>query len=146
MTLADVMGIHSQAGTFLGTSNKVGTIGRETEFLEKYRRLGLEGLIVAGGDGTFAGLRSMGDAISMIGAPKTIDNDLSGTEITFGYDTACSVVAEAVDALHFTAEAHRRLIVVETMGRTAGWIALGGGLASYADVILIPERPFRAPV
>ncbi len=74
--------------------------------------------------------------------PKTIDNDLEGTEFTFGYDTACAVVAEAADALRATADAHRRVMIVETMGRTAGWIALGGGLASYADVILLPERPF----
>src|SRR6185312_1952638 len=74
--------------------------------------------------------------------PKTIDNDLSGTDITFGYDTACSVVANAIDALRATASAHHRVLLVEAMGRTAGWIALGGGLASYADVILIPELPF----
>ncbi len=78
----------------------------------------------------------------MIGLPKTIDNDLSGTEISFGYDTACAVVSESVDALRATAETHRRIIMVETMGRTAGWIALGGGLSSYSDVILLPERPF----
>lgn len=142
ISLADVQGIHSQAGTLLGTSNKSGTQGREEEFLKKYKKLKLSGLIVAGGDGTFSGLRPFAKEIPLIGVPKTIDNDLSGTEITFGYDTACSVVAEAVDALRATAEAHRRVIVVETMGRTAGWIALGGGLASYADVILIPERPF----
>lgn len=137
-----VEGIHSQAGTLLGTSNKSGTQGREAEFLEKYRKLGLDGLIAAGGDGTFAGLKPFEKEVPLIGVPKTIDNDLSGTEITFGFDTACSVVAEAIDALRATANAHRRVIVVETMGRTAGWIALGGGLASYADVILIPERPF----
>jgi 6-phosphofructokinase 1 len=77
-----------------------------------------------------------------MGVPKTIDNDLAGTDFTFGYDTACGVVAESVDALRATANAHRRVIVVETMGRTAGWIALGGGIASYADAILIPEKPF----
>jgi ATP-dependent phosphofructokinase / diphosphate-dependent phosphofructokinase len=138
----DVQGIHGEAGTLLGTSNKCGTQGREEEFLLKYRKLKLDGLIVAGGDGTFGGLKAFGSEIRMIGAPKTIDNDLSGTEITFGYDTACSVVARSVDELRATANAHRRVLVVETMGRTAGWIALGGGLASYADVILIPERPF----
>ncbi len=139
----DIDGIHCQAGTFLGTSNKTGTEGREPEFLEKFKRLKLDGLIVAGGDGTFSGLKAFRADVPMIGVPKTIDNDLSGTEITFGYDTACSVVAEAVDALRATAEAHRRIIVVEAMGRTAGWIALGGGLASYAEAILIPERPFE---
>lgn len=137
-----VAGIHSQAGTLLGTSNKTGTKGRETEFLKKYKSLGLDGLVVAGGDGTFSGLKVFAQDIPMIGVPKTIDNDLPGTEFTFGFDTACAVVSDAVDALRATAEAHRRIITVETMGRTSGWIALGGGLASYADVILIPERPF----
>jgi len=138
----DILYVHSQAGTFLGTSNRCGTAGRESEFLEKYSSLGLSGLIAAGGDGTFAGLKPFEKTIPMIGVPKTIDNDLPGTEVTFGYDTACSVVARSVDALRATAYAHKRVIIVETMGRTAGWIALGGGLASYSDVILIPERPF----
>jgi ATP-dependent phosphofructokinase / diphosphate-dependent phosphofructokinase len=137
-----VEGIHSQAGTLLGTSNKSGTKGREEEFLSQYKALALDGLIVAGGDGTFSGLKAFASEVPIIGVPKTIDNDLQGTDFTFGYDTAVGVVADAVDALRSTANAHRRIIVVETMGRTAGWIALGGGLASYADVILIPERPF----
>lgn len=139
---ADVENLHSLAGTFLGTSNKSGIAGREKEFLAGWKKLGLDGLIVAGGDGTFSGLKPFEKDIPLIGVPKTIDNDLSGTEITFGYDTACSVVADAVDALRATADAHRRAIVVETMGRTAGWIALGGGMASYADVVLLPERPY----
>ena len=138
-----VHGAHAQAGTLLGTSNKSGLAGREAEFLAKFQKLDLEGLIAAGGDGTFSGLQRVSAQLPLIGVPKTIDNDLEGTDITFGYDTACAVVAEAADALRATADAHRRVIVVETMGRTAGWIALGGGLASYADVILIPERPFN---
>ncbi len=142
ITAGDIENLHSQAGTFLGTSNKSGTAGREAEFLEKYKKLRLDGVIVAGGDGTFSGLKAFEKDVRMIGVPKTIDNDLSGTEITFGYDTACSVVADAVDALRATADAHRRIIVVEAMGRTAGWIALGGGMASYADVVLLPERPY----
>jgi len=142
LTLGELEGAHGRAGTILGTSNKSGTTGREKEFLEKYQQLNLDGLIAAGGDGTFSGLKAFEKQIKLIGVPKTIDNDLQGTEITFGYDTACSVVAEAVDALRATAEAHHRIMIVETMGRTAGWIALGGGLASYADAILIPERPF----
>lgn len=137
-----VQGVHSQAGTLLGTSNKTGIAGREKEFMEKFNALKLDGLIAAGGDGTFAGLKRVHSDLKLIGVPKTIDNDLEGTDVTFGYDTACAVVSEAVDALRATAEAHRRVLVVEAMGRTAGWIALGGGLASYADVILIPERPF----
>lgn len=143
LNLETVEGAHGEAGTLLGTSNKSALTGREAEFLAKYDALGLEGLIVAGGDGTFAALSGLGDErIPIIGVPKTIDNDLAGTEVTFGFDTACSVIAESVDALRATAHAHRRVFVVETMGRTAGWLALGGGLASYADAILIPERPF----
>jgi 6-phosphofructokinase 1 len=140
--LDSIAGIHSQAGTFLGTSNRSRLEGRAAEFQLGYEKLDLEGLIVAGGDGTFAALRKIAAKIPIIGVPKTIDNDLPGTELTFGYDTACSVVAQATDALRATAEAHRRILVVEAMGRTAGWIALGGGLASYADAVLIPERPF----
>jgi ATP-dependent phosphofructokinase / diphosphate-dependent phosphofructokinase len=142
ITLKDIENIHTLAGTLLGTSNKSGTAGREAEFVAKYQALKLDGLIVAGGDGTFAGLKALERSIPFIGVPKTIDNDLSGTEVTFGFDTACSVVSDAVDTLRATANAHRRVIVVEAMGRTAGWIALGGGLSGYADAILIPERPF----
>ena len=145
ITPAMVENLHTQAGTLLGTTNKMGTEGREEEFLSRWRELKLDGMIVAGGDGTFAGLKPFREEIPIVGVPKTIDNDLSGTELTFGYDTACAVVADSVDALRATAEAHSRLIVVETMGRTAGWIALGGGIASFADVVLLPERPFARP-
>jgi ATP-dependent phosphofructokinase / diphosphate-dependent phosphofructokinase len=138
----NIHGIHSQAGTFIGTSNRSGIQGREKEFLKKYKELKLEGLIVAGGDGTFRCLEPVKDQVKIIGVPKTIDNDLSGTEATFGYDTACSVVCDAVDSLRATALAHRRVIVIEAMGRTAGWIAIGGGIASYADAIFIPEIAF----
>lgn len=140
----NIHGIHSQAGTFIGTSNRSGIQGREKEFLKKYKELKLDGLIVAGGDGTFRCLEPVKDEVKIIGVPKTIDNDLSGTEATFGYDTACSVVCDAVDSLRATALAHRRVIVVEVMGRTAGWIAIGGGIASYADAIFIPEIRFQA--
>lgn len=138
----DIVGIHSSAGTFLGTSNRTKIEGRSAEFRKRISELKLDAIIAAGGDGTFMGLSKLGPDVPIIGVPKTIDNDLQGTEITFGYDTACSVVADAVDSLRSTAEAHRRVMVVETMGRTAGWLALGGGYASYADAILIPERPF----
>lgn len=138
----DVLGLHSQAGTFLGTTNKSRIAGRSEEFQASLAKLNLDCLIAAGGDGTFLALKQLSPSLPLIGVPKTIDNDLPGTEITFGYDTACSVVSEAVDALRATAEAHSRVMIVEAMGRTAGWIALGGGLASYADAILIPERPF----
>lgn len=143
LTEKEVQGCHQQAGTVLGTSNKFGLKGREQDFLKKYKEYGLDGLIIAGGDGTFANLKDLHHEVNILGVPKTIDNDLSGTDITFGYDTACSVVANSIDALRATAEAHRRIIFVETMGRTAGWIALGGGLAGYADAILIPEIPFK---
>jgi 6-phosphofructokinase len=142
LTLNKVNGIHSFAGTILGTSNKSGTEGREPEFLQKYKALGLQGIIAAGGDGTFKGLAAFKGDLPLIGVPKTIDNDLSGTDVTFGYATACSVVADAIDSLRTTADAHKRTIFLETMGRTAGWIALGGGMAGYADGILIPEKPF----
>jgi 6-phosphofructokinase len=142
LTLDKIHNAHSLAGTILGSSNRSGTEGREAEFKEKFEGLKLDGLIACGGDGTFSGLYRVCGSLNLIGVPKTIDNDLAGTEVTFGYDTACASVAESVDALRFTAEAHSRVFVVETMGRTAGWIALGGGIASYADVILIPERPF----
>lgn len=142
LTLERIHNAHAQAGTILGSSNRSGLEGREAEFTEKFARLNLDGLIACGGDGTFAALNRVCASLNLIGVPKTIDNDLSGTEVTFGFDTACACVAESVDALRFTAEAHKRVFVIETMGRTAGWIALGGGLAAYADAILIPERPF----
>lgn len=138
-----VENLHTRAGTLLGTTNKMGTEGREKEFFTKWKDLKLDGMIVAGGDGTFAGLKAFGEEMRIVGVPKTIDNDLSGTDLTFGYDTACSVVSESVDALRSTAEAHSRIMVVETMGRTAGWIALGGAIASFAEVALLPERPFE---
>ena len=140
--LERIQNAHAQAGTILGSSNRSGIEGREAEFNQKFKNLNLDGLIACGGDGTFSGLYRVCEGLNLIGVPKTIDNDLNGTEVTFGYDTACAMVAESVDALRFTAEAHKRIFVIETMGRTAGWIALGGGLASYADAVLIPERPF----
>jgi 6-phosphofructokinase 1 len=142
LTANRVNGIHCFAGTILGSSNRYNVIGREEEFVARYKELDLQGLIVAGGDGTFASLSTVSHVVPIIGVPKTIDNDLQGTEVTFGFDTACSVVSEAIDELRSTANAHKRTIFVETMGRTAGWIALGGGLAGYADGILIPEIPF----
>ena len=142
LTTAQIRGYHAEAGSLLGASNKSPIAGREELFRSQFAKLNLDGLIAVGGDGTFSGLSKISPRIKIIGLPKTIDNDLSGTDITFGYDTACAVVSESVDALRATAETHRRIIVVETMGRTSGWIALGGGLSSYSDVILIPERPF----
>lgn len=142
LNLKAVRGQHAFAGTLLGTSNRSGTEGREEEFQRAYKKLNLDGLIVAGGDGTFRCLKDI-EGVRLIGVPKTIDNDLPGTDATFGYDTACSVVSEAIDSLRTTAIAHKRIIIIETMGRTAGWIALGGGMASMADAIMIPERPLN---
>ncbi len=142
LTLDLVRGQHAFAGTMIGTSNRSGTEGREKEFKIAYDKFNLDGVIVAGGDGTFRCLEAI-EGVKVIGVPKTIDNDLPGTDATFGYDTACSVVAEAIDDLRTTAIAHKRIIIIETMGRTAGWIALGGGMASMADAILIPERPLN---
>lgn len=140
--IENLTGLHAQAGSILGTSNRSRLLGRESEFLKAYQGLGLDGLLVCGGDGTFTALRELRAEIPMIGLPKTIDNDLGGTERSLGYDTACSVVAESAEALRASASAHRRIFLLETMGRNAGWIALGGGLAAMADVILIPERPY----
>jgi 6-phosphofructokinase 1 len=104
---------------------------------------GLDGLIAIGGEDTLgAASRLTADGLNVIGVPKTIDNDLGATDVTFGFDTALHVATEAIDRLHTTAESHNRILVVEVMGRNAGWIALHSGLAGGADVILIPELPF----
>jgi 6-phosphofructokinase 1 len=103
----------------------------------------LEGLIAIGGEDTLGVARRLFDeGVKLIGVPKTIDNDLGATDVTFGFDTALQVASEAIDRLHTTAESHHRILVVEVMGRNAGWIALHSGLAGGADVILIPEIPF----
>ena len=142
LTFDVIHNAHARAGTILGASNRSAIEGREAEFKQKFAELRLDGLIACGGDGTFSGLGRVVRDLRLIGVPKTIDNDLAGTDVTFGFDTACACVAENIDALRFTAESHGRIFVVEAMGRTAGWIALGGGLAAFADAILIPERPF----
>ena len=107
------------------------------------RKIGLDALIVIGGDGTLSiAERLSKKGIPLVGVPKTIDNDINGTVVTFGFDTAVNTAREALDRLHTTAESHRRVIVVEVMGRYAGWIALHSGIAGGADVILIPEIPY----
>jgi len=107
------------------------------------RKLGLDALIAIGGDGTLTIARDLGRmGIPVVGVPKTIDNDLSATEVTFGFDTALHVATDAIDRLHTTAESHGRVMVIEVMGRDAGWIALHSGIAGGADVILLPEIPF----
>lgn len=137
----NVEGIHQKPGTILGTSNKRG-IEKGDEFVQKYNELGLDGLIAAGGDGTFKALSQVADQIKILGVPKTIDNDLAGTDITFGHYTACSLISRSITTLKHSANAHRRIMVIEAMGRSAGWLGLNGGLAGYADAILIPEIEF----
>ena len=151
----DVSGILPRGGTILGTSNRDNPFkyvsgssrtprDRSRDALATLRRNRLDGLITVGGEGTLhcaAALGRLGAPI--IGVPKTIDNDLGGTDITFGFDSALSVATEAVDRLHTTAESHHRLLICEVMGRHAGWIALRAGMAGGGDVILIPEIPFH---
>jgi len=152
----DVSGILSAGGTILGSSNKgdpfhwpvekdgkIEIMDKSAEAVKNYQAWNLDALIAIGGDGTMHicnKLSKMG--INVVGVPKTIDNDLEATDLTFGHDSAVFVVSEALDRLHTTASSHHRVIVVEAMGRYAGWIALNGGLAGGADVILIPEFPF----
>ncbi len=152
----DVSGILARGGTILGSSNKgdpfhwpvekdgkIEIVDKSAAALRNYEIWGLDALLAIGGDGTMHicnKLSQMG--INVIGVPKTIDNDLEATDLTFGHDSAVYVVSEALDRLHTTASSHHRVIVVEVMGRYAGWIALNGGLAGGADIILIPELPF----
>ncbi|HXF99513.1 MAG TPA: ATP-dependent 6-phosphofructokinase, partial [Bacteroidota bacterium] len=152
-----VTGIINLGGTILGTSNKgdpfhypMGTgknlriVDASQQVVETYRNLKLDALITIGGDGTqIIAHKLVQMGLNIIGVPKTIDNDLDATDITFGHDSARAVATEAIDRLQTTASAHHRVIVVETMGRYAGWIALGAGLAGGADIILIPEIPFH---
>lgn len=154
----EVSGILSQGGTILGTSNKgdpfhypqedldgkITIVDESARVVLNYRRWGLDAIVAIGGDGTMHiadKLSSMG--LNIVGVPKTIDNDLSATDRTFGYDSALYVATEAIDRLHTTASSHHRVMVIEVMGRYAGWIALGAGIAGGADIILIPEIPFK---
>ncbi|MBI5561586.1 MAG: 6-phosphofructokinase [Deltaproteobacteria bacterium] len=145
LTLASVSGLLPTGGTVLGTSrtNPMKSEKDTEAVLENIKALGLDALIAIGGDDTLGvAAKLYAKGIKTIGVPKTIDNDLSGTDFTFGFDTAVSIVTWALDRLHSTTEAHHRVMVVEVMGRHAGWIAVYGGLAGGADVILIPEKPF----
>ena len=156
-----VRGITHLGGTILGTTNKNSPfefpsrtadgatilVDRSDEVVANFKRLGIDALIAIGGDGSMRlAQRFFEKGIPVVGVPKTIDNDLHGTVITFGFDTAVTVATEALDRLHSTAEAHDRVFVVEVMGRYAGWIALNSGVASTADVILIPEIPYDIDV
>jgi 6-phosphofructokinase 1 len=149
-------GIMHLGGTILGTTNKghfIAKVGQGSrmavppDVLEKAKatvaELGISTLIVIGGDGSLTTALQLHEAgIPCIGVPKTIDNDLMATAMTFGFDSAVACVADALDRLHTTASSHKRVMVIEVMGRHAGWIALYGGLAGGADIILIPEIPF----
>ena len=155
LTPKDVTGILRIGGTILGTTNRgnpfaypVDTSGGKRDYsercLEMFQQLNLDALVVIGGDGTLAIAHEFSQrGIPLVGVPKTIDNDIVETTNTFGFDTAVSFATEAIDRLHTTAEAHHRVMVVEVMGRYAGWIALYSGIAGGADVILIPEIPFN---
>ena len=154
LTPKDVTGILRIGGTILGTTNRgnpfaypVGATGGTRDYaarcVEMYRELKLDALVVIGGDGTLSIAHEFHKrGIPLVGVPKTIDNDIVETTNTFGFDTAVSFATEAIDRLHTTAEAHHRIMVVEVMGRYAGWIALYSGIAGGADVILIPEIPY----
>jgi 6-phosphofructokinase 1 len=150
----DVTGILRLGGTILGTTNRGnpfaypintsdGTKDYSERVIENFRNMGLDALITIGGDGTLAIAHKFWLlGIPIVGVPKTIDNDIVGTTNCFGFDTAVDFATDAIDRLHTTAEAHRRILVVEVMGRYAGWIALYAGVAGGADAILIPEIPF----
>src|SRR5881394_2052251 len=157
MTRESVRGIAHLGGTILRTTNRGnpfryplrhqdGTMGeadRSDELIAGASRLGIDALISIGGDGSLAIAKRLCDkGMRIVGVPKTIDNDVSGTITTFGFDTAVNTALEAIDKLHTTAESHDRVIVMEVMGRDAGFIALHSGLAGTADVILIPEIPY----
>ena len=156
LTPAACRGLRAKGGTILGTVNKgnfaikVGVDQKgaiEPAVLEKtkatVRRLGLDALIVVGGDGSQSTALLLSEiGLPVVGVPKTIDNDLGATDVTFGFYSAVSIVSESLDRLETTANAHQRMMVVEVMGRHAGWIALEGGIAGSADVILLPEIPF----
>jgi 6-phosphofructokinase 1 len=142
-----INGILPRGGTILGTSryNPLKDAQCIERLKENWRTHRLAGLIVVGGEGTLsAALELCRDhQLQLVGIPKTIDNDVCGTDFTFGFDTAVSIVTDAVDRLHSTAESHHRVMVIEVMGRHTGWIAAYGGIAGGADVILVPEHPFR---
>ncbi|MDP1714947.1 MAG: ATP-dependent 6-phosphofructokinase [Anaerolineales bacterium] len=155
--MEEVRGILPRGGTILGTANrgnpyarklirdgKEVTIDVSDEIVKGIRKLKLDALLVLGGDGTLHIAHELAEkGVPVIGVPKTIDNDIGGTEVTFGFDTALNIATEALDRLHTTAESHHRAMVLELMGRDAGFIALQAGISGGADVILIPEIPFK---
>ncbi|MCK5125336.1 MAG: ATP-dependent 6-phosphofructokinase [candidate division Zixibacteria bacterium] len=151
-----VVGILTRGGTILGTSNRADPfnfpipqkgdyvyLDRSSEVVENYEKLGLDALIAIGGDGTMISANKLSEmGLNIIGVPKTIDNDLWGTDQTFGFDSAMVTATEAVDKIHTTAQSHHRVMIIEVMGRYAGWLALASGLAGGGDIVLIPEIPY----
>ena len=147
LTRAEIVGILPRGGTILGTSrfNPLKDQASIERIKENWAMHKLAGLVVVGGEGSLSAARDLwrDHGLQIVGIPKTIDNDICGTDFTFGFDTAVSIVTDAIDRLHSTAESHHRVMVVEVMGRHTGWIAAFGGIAGGADVILVPEHPFR---
>jgi len=156
LTLNDIRGILPRGGTILGTTNRANPFAWGVErngrikfedvsatVISRVEALGLDALVVIGGDGSLRIAQKLSHmGIPLVGVPKTIDNDISATDVTFGFNTAMTTATEALDKLHTTAESHHRVIILELMGRYVGWIALEAGMAGGADVILIPEIPF----
>jgi phosphofructokinase-like protein len=145
LTNETTRGILHRGGTILGSSrtNPFKVDGGVEQVKESMRARRLDGLIPIGGEDTLGVARRLVDeGVPVVGVPKTIDNDLAGTDFTFGFQTAVQIATDAIDRLHTTAESHNRVIIVEVMGRHAGWIATYSGIAGGADVILVPERPF----
>jgi 6-phosphofructokinase 1 len=155
LTSESVRGVLPQGGTILGTSNRGNPfavpdadggqpVDRSAEVIDRLTELEVDAVLTIGGDGSMRiGAQLMELGIPIVGVPKTIDNDLEATDVTFGYDSALHVATEAIDRLHTTAESHHRVMLVEVMGRNAGWIAIESGLAGGADVILLPEIPYH---
>ncbi len=155
--IEDVRGLLPRGGTILGTANRGNPYARKVikgereitvdvsdEIVKGIQRLEMDALLVVGGDGTLHIAHELfQQGAPVIGVPKTIDNDIDGTDVTFGFDTALTTATEAIDKLHTTAEAHHRVMVLELMGRNSGFIALHAGVAGGSDVILIPEIPFK---
>jgi len=160
LTPADVRGILPRGGTILGTTNRANPFHYEVkadgevrvfdvsdDVVRHAQVLGIQALVVVGGDGSLTIAHElMQKGLRVVGVPKTIDSDLQGTVITFGFDTAVNTAMDALDKLHTTAESHHRVIILEVMGRDAGWIAIKAGIAGGADVILIPEIPYDLDV
>ena len=146
LTLESTAGILPRGGTILGTSrtNPFKDDGGPEQVLATLERHGIDALIPIGGEDTLGVARRLHveHGVPVVGVPKTIDNDLDGTDFTFGFQTAVQIATDAIDRLHTTAESHNRVIIVEVMGRHAGWIAVYAGMAGGADAILVPERPF----